>query len=169
MTFTFKQVAHRKPPKMPTGAYKTFRIVTPVSTHFRPATCEECNCKAYNEGWTYRKADLERENLLYIVTHAGKRYREMSLPVGDIRDVTGQFIKEAERPVEVHLVFEPGQKCFQERTHRVPLSRPEFYFAGRGDWRSFSLRKAQQFTRPADWVDSCATQLDWIRSEIEKG
>lgn len=148
---TFQQKAFRPQPKMPTGSYKTFRIASPLATHFRPATCEEFNCKAFNEGWTYSKADLERENLLYVVTHAGKRYREMALADG------------------IYLVFEPGQKCFQERTHRVPLNRPEFYFAGRGDFRSFSHRKAQVFTRPEDWVDSFSHQLDWINSEIEKG
>lgn len=142
---------HRPTPKMATTNYKTFRVMSPISTHFRPATCEEFKCKAFNEGWTYRKADLERENLLYAVTHAGKRYREMAAEDG------------------VHLVFEPGQSCFQAPTHRVPLDRPEFYFAGRGDWRSFSHRKAQVFTRPDDWVDSFATHLDWLNNEIQKG
>lgn len=122
-----------------------------MATHFRTATCEEYKCEAFHNGWTYRKADLERENLLYLVTHAGKRYREMVLP-----------------PDELCLVFEPGQKCFQERSHRIPLDRPEFYYAGRGDYRSFSHRKAEVFTAE-NWVDSFANHLDVIKTEIERG
>lgn len=165
-----RQKPFRPPQKLATHQYKTFRVASPLATHFRPATCEEYKCEAFHNGWTYRKADLERENLLYAVTHAGKRYREMVLPSDVIRDPdTGQFIKDADRPDELCLVFEPGQKCFQERMHRVPLDRPEFYFAGRGDYRSFSHRKAQAFTRPVDWVDSFANHLDMIKTEIERG
>lgn len=152
-----RQKPFRPPQKLATHQYKTFRVASPLATHFRPATCEEYKCEAFHNGWTYRKADLERENLLYVVTHAGKRYREMEEP-------TGIGIETA-----TYLVFEPGQKCFQERMHRVPLDRPEFYFAGRGDYRSFSHRKAQAFTRPVDWVDSFANHLDMIKTEIERG
>lgn len=141
----------RPEPKMPTHLYKSYVVKSPISTHFRLATCEEVECNAYTNGWTYRKADLD-ESLLHIVTHAGKSFREATL------NATG----------DVFLVFEPGQECFQASTHRMTLDRPEFYFAGRGDWRSFSHRKAQQFNVD-DWVDSFANHLDKINREIEKG
>lgn len=145
------QQVNRVPPKMPTHCYKTFRVMSPISTHYRPATCEEAKCDAFLNGWTYNKTALAAGNLLYAVTHAGKRYREV------------------EHDKETYLVFEPGQRCFHSSTHVVPLERPEFYFSGRGDHRSFSTRKAQKFTRPEDWQDSFATHLDMIRREIEKG
>lgn len=143
----------RVPPKLPTGFYKTYRIASPVSTHYRPATCAEVDCKAFREGWTYKKSDLERENLLYAVTHAGKRYRETNVD---------------ESP-DTYLVFEPGQICFQARMHRISLDRPEFYFAGRGDFRSFSHRRATQFDKPEDWVDSFAHHQDIINRVVEEG
>lgn len=148
---TFSQKAYRPEPKMPTQMYKTYRIMQPLSTHFRYATCAEIECPAYTEGWTYKKSDLVAQNLLYVVTHAGKRYREV------------------DHENETYLAFEPGQPCFQESTHRKSLERPEFYYAGRGDFRSFSTRRAEQFTRPEDWRDSFAEHLDTINNEIRKG
>ena len=143
----------RPNPKLPTGFYKTYRVASPISTHYRPATCAEVECKAYRDGWTYKKADLERENLLYTVTHAGKRYREMTLDDSS----------------DVYLVFEPGQVCFQAATHRISLQRPEFYFAGRGDYRSFSHRRAAQFDKPEDWVDSFMHHQEIINRVVEEG
>ncbi len=159
------QRINRPIPRMATNAYKTFRVASPVATHFRPATCEEFDCTAFNNGWTYIKAELERENLLYLVTHAGKRYREMSMPVPfKSPEGTWEF-----GPEQLCLVFEPGQTCFQARSHRLPLGRPEFYFAGRGDYRSFSPRAAQRFNRPDDWLDSFQNHMDKIKTEIQKG
>lgn len=145
----------RHPARMASHQYRTFRIAAPMTTHFRWASCEEFACVAFHNGWSYRKDALINENLLYAVTHAGKRYREMELPADD--------------GVATYLVFEPGQKCFQESQHRIPLDRPEFYYAGRGDYRTFSHRKAQVFTRPADWVDAFANHQDQLRTAFERG
>lgn len=166
MTFPNQQ-PFRPDPKMPTQAYKTYRIMQPLSTHFRMATCAEVQCEAYKNGWTYKKSDLEAQNLLYVVTHAGKRYREVVLPPGEW--VEGKFIRDPNGVAETYLAFEPGQSCFQESTHRKSLERPEFYYAGRGDYRSFSTRRAQQFVRPEDWRDSFAEHLDVIHTAIERG
>lgn len=149
---TFRQISNRLPPKMPTTAYRTYRAISPLSTHFRLATCQEIQCPAYTNGWTYLKTDLEREHLLYAVTHAGKRYREMSLTESG----------------EIYLVFEPGQRCFQADSHRMPLDRPEFYYTGRGDFRSFSIRKAQQL-RAEDWVDHFANHVDKLNTKQQEG
>lgn len=140
----------RLPPKMPTGNYVTYKVASPLATHYRPATCAEADCEAYENGWSYRKADLD-ERLLYIVTHAGKRYREV------------------EHQNETYLIFEPGQPCFQARMHRVSLERPEFYYAGRGDFRSFTTRKAQKFDRPEDWQDHFAHHQDRLNTLIQRG
>lgn len=149
----FNQTPNRLPPKLPTNLYKTYRIIAPLSTHHRRATCAEVECDAYTKGWTYKKSDLEAGNLLYAVTHAGKRYHEATIADDE----------------EIYLVFEPGQSCFQASTHTLPLERPEFFYAGRGDYRSFSTRRATQFTRPDDWQDSFAHHLDDLKTEIDKG
>ncbi len=159
-----RQRVNRPTPKMPTQVYKTFRVASPVATHFRQATCQEFECTAFNNGWTYIKEELEKENLLYAVTHAGKRYKEMVVPV-PIQTENGWMFG----PEKLCLVFEPGQVCFQARTHRLPIGRPEFYFVGRGDYRSFTPRAAQQFNRPDDWLDSFQNHMDKIKTEIQKG
>lgn len=141
--------ANRPTPRLHTQAYKTYRIMSPLSTHYRPATCAEVECKAYTEGWTYKKADLD-ERLLYLVTHAGKAYKQIGF---------GQ---------DTYLVFAPGQPCFQAPTHRVPLERPAFFVAGRGDYRSFSLRRAEKLSAD-NWVDSFATHQDHLKTFFERG
>lgn len=148
----FNQMANRPAPLMASGMYKTFRIMQPLSTHFRRATCQEIACPAFMDGWTYKKADLD-ERLLYLVTHAGKHYKEMTLELGG----------------DVYLVFAPGQPCFQASSHVTSLDRPEFYYVGRGDYRSFSTRRATQFKLPDDWRDDFAEHLDNIKTEIDKG
>ncbi|HTS05696.1 MAG TPA: hypothetical protein VMP68_08940 [Candidatus Eisenbacteria bacterium] len=134
----------------PDYAYKTYKIMSPVETHYRHATCEEAGCLAYKNGWIYQKAELIRENLLYVVTHAGKRYREQEGPDG-----------------EIYLAFEPGQQCFQYRAHRVSLERPEIYIAGRGRGRAFDPRRASKFDRADQWVESFATHQEIIKSAFE--
>jgi hypothetical protein len=142
---------NRIPPKMPTQLYKTYAVRSPADTHYRAALCEEVDCEAYLNGWQLRVEGLAPD-LLYTAKHSARRYSVVE--VG---------------PSETYLVFEAGQHCFAVSTHRKSLERPEFYFAGRGDFRSFSTRKAEQFTRPEDWVDSFANHLDTIRTEIDKG
>lgn len=138
-------------PLMPTQNYMTYAIRSPISTHTRPATCAEVGCPAYTNGWQYRVQDLTPSDL-YAATHAGKRFRRVTVAEG-----------------EDYLVFESGQPCFGTRQHRVPLDRPEHYFVGRGDQRSFTTRTARRHKRPEDWVDDMRTQLDVIRTEIQKG
>jgi hypothetical protein len=140
-------------PRMPTHAYKTFNIAAPVNTHFRPATCEEIDCPAYLNGWTYRKTDLIAANLYDLVTHAGKRYREQALDEGG----------------ELFLVFEPGQICFQAKSHRISLERPQFFFSGRGDHRSYSPKRAYQYVDGAEWSEAFAEHQEILNRVAQEG
>lgn len=139
------------PPRMGVGSYKTYKIASPISTHYRKATCQEIDCVAYKEGWTYRKADLVREQLYDIVTHAGKRYRE-------------QYLDESES--DLYLVFEPGQVCFQAASHVKSLDRPEIYYAGRGHFTAFSTRKAAVLETD-EWLESFVTHQDALHAAFE--
>lgn len=141
---------NRIAPKMPTQNYQTFAIRKPFSTHYRHATCEEIGCEAFLHGWQLHLESLPPD-LVYAAKHSGRKFREYRMEEG-----------------ETYLIFEPGQSCFAESTHVISLDRPEFYFVGRGDHRSFSTRRAQQFNS-ADWVDVFATHLDRIRTEQAKG
>lgn len=140
-------------PKLPSRYYKTYEVAAPLDTHFRRADCAEFECDAYREGWTYKKADLIAADLYDLVTHAGKRYKEMSLDDSS----------------DIYVVFEPGQMCFQAASHRIPLQRPELFFSGRGDFRTFSQRRANQFDNAEQWAESFAEHQDIINRVVEEG
>ena len=142
---------NRIPPLMPTGNYKTFALRQPLATHFRKATCQEIECEAYMNGWNFRREGMD-PRLYYVATHSHRSWREVVLAPG-----------------ESYLVFEPGQPCFDADNHRIAIDRPAFFFAGRGDFRSFTTRQARQHANADDWVDEFATQLDQINTQIERG
>lgn len=131
--------------------YRTHAVRSPISTHFRKATCEEVQCSAYQDGWHFHAESLSPE-MLYVVTHSGRRYREVRVTQG-----------------QTFLVFEPGQPCFKSGTHVISLERPEWYFVGRGDSRVFDVRKARQHRNAENFVDDWSTHLDKIRRVIERG
>lgn len=139
--------------KMPDRMYKTYQIAAPIDTHTRKATCEEIGCTAYRDGWTYAKSGLIAEDLYELVTHAGKRYREVKL----------------DDSAEIYLVFEPDQPCFQAASHRISLERPQFFFAGRGAGTAYSPRQATQFDNGEQWADSFAHHQDVINRVFEEG
>lgn len=147
--------ANRMTPLMPTQAYKTYAIRKQLTTHYRPATCAEVDCPDYIHGW-YLKIDGTPQDLIHIATHSGRKYT-----VGELWSGTGEAFKA--------LIFEAGQPCFRSTEHVKSLDRPEFFYAGRGDWRSFTTRKASQFDRADQFVDSFATHLDNIKTKLERG
>ncbi len=151
MSTPMQRPVNRAQPLMPTQAYKTFAVRSPLSTHHRRATCAEVDCPDYLNGWQLRVEGLP-DDLLFVARNSGRKYQELNVAQG-----------------ETYLIFEAGQPCFRESTHTVSLERPEFFFAGRGDWRRFSHRRAQQYDKPEQFVDDFATHLDTLKREIEKG
>jgi hypothetical protein len=139
-------------PQLPTGAYKTFKVSSPLATHYRRATCEEVNCEAYTNGWTINKADVT-DQLMHVIKDSGRHYTEKTLELGG----------------DIYLVFPPGQMCFAAMQHVVPLNRPEFYFAGRGDFRSFSVRRAHKYDRADQWQHDFAEVQDRNATLIQRG
>jgi hypothetical protein len=73
--------------------------------------------------------------LLKVIKDSRKHYSEKELTEGG----------------EKYLVFPPGQACFQTSEHRISLERPEIYYAGRGDFRSFTTRRAHMYDRADQW------------------
>lgn len=153
---SFNQRANRPVPQMPTQSYKTFAIKSPLTTHYRRATCAEIDCPDYLNGW-YLKIEGTPEDLLYTARNAGRKY------------TVGEVMLEENGEVFKALIFEAGQACFRESTHVKSLERPEFFFAGRGDYRSFSHRKAHQYDRPDQFVDDFEDHLARIRRALQQG
>lgn len=137
-------------PKLPAGAMRTFEISAPLSTHYRPASCEEVECEHFTKGWQLRKEILSAE-LLYTVAHSGRSYTEMNMREG-----------------ETWLVFAAGQKCFAASKHRVRLERPEVYIARDGDWRGNPRGTVPVIhSGPDAWVDQFATHQEKINKARE--
>ncbi|MEU6781497.1 hypothetical protein ABZ912_20015 [Nonomuraea angiospora] len=141
-------------PGLPAGAYKTYQIVQPLATHFRPATCEEVACGAHAHGWRTlvdETAELGQRQAHYIRRQSGRRFVEQRTPEG----LTA-------------FTFEPGQRCFGR--HQQPLERDPLYFVRGGDWRGNPLGgRPYQHRRGDDWVEDFAEHQDRISRQIERG
>ena len=109
------QDVFRIEPALPAHAMKTYQIYSPISTHYRPATCAEVQCAAYEHGWRTRVEGLDPQ-LLHTARTSGRKYVEVRAAEG-----------------ETWLVFEAGQSCFRVSTHRISLDRPEHYLVRGGD------------------------------------
>jgi len=138
-------------PNMPVGAYKTYRILAPQSTHFRLAKCAEVGCPAYLNGWRVRVEGLPPQ-LVHTARNSGRRYVEQSVAEG-----------------ETWLVFEAGQPCFKAAEHRLRLDRPELYVVQGGDWRGNPTGETRTHATAADWVDDFGEHQQRIAEQIERG
>lgn len=149
MKITQRKV-NRPRPVGPTHAYQTYSVRSPIETHFVKATCPEVDCKEYREGWTIRVQHLD-ERLWAAIKASKRRYRRMDLTAD-----------------EGYLIFEPGQMCFEVHNHRRRLERPEFFYVGRGDYRSFTTRNATQL-EPEHWTEHLYGHLDLIKQLNQRG
>ncbi|TGZ14750.1 hypothetical protein DV517_62330 [Streptomyces sp. S816] len=139
-------------PQMGPEAYKTYAIVSPISTHMRRATCEEVGCEHHLNGWRVRVEALTPD-LVRAARDSGRKYTEQSIAEG-----------------ETWLVFEAGQTCFKAHEHRAPIGRPPLYLVRDGDYRGNPRRtKARLHQRPGDWVEDFAEHQQALADEIKKG
>lgn len=139
-------------PRMDPTAYKTYAMVSPLSTHFRPASCAEVDCPHYLNGWRVRLENLTPD-LQHAARTSGRRYREQHVTDG-----------------ETYLVFEAGQACFKASQHRARVDRPPLYIVRDGDHRGNPRRtKARLHQRAQDWVEDFATHQQKLADEIKKG
>lgn len=138
-------------PRLAAADFKTYEILAPMPTHFRPATCREIECRGYIGGWsTSLTADDPRCD--YIRRSSGRRFREERNPDGTVT-----------------FLFEPGQMCFRASEHRVSLEREPIYVVRGGDFRGNPLGTPARRHRAADWVNDFAEHQDGIASAIERG
>jgi hypothetical protein len=142
----------RPEPLMRPEAYKTYSMVSPLSSHFRPATCAEVDCPHYLNGWRVRLENLTPD-LQHAARKSGRKYVEQPVAAG-----------------ETYLVFEAGQPCFKASEHRARIDRPPLYVVRDGDHRGNPRgTKARLFQRADQWVDDFATHQQSIADEIQKG
>ena len=140
--------------KLPAERFQTFQVVSPVSTHTRPATCEEVECGMYLHGWRM-KVDLQTElgqrQAYYIKHSSGRSYKVLGQQDG-----------------LVELEFAANQPCFQE--HRTSIGRPEIFRVKGGDSRGNPLRTpVRTHKRPEYWLEEFQENQDRLKTQIERG
>lgn len=142
-------------PAMPIGAYKSYEIRTPRATHWRKATCDEYDCANFLNGWVTLidlTSELGKQQDYYIQHQSGRSFR--------IED-TG--------PGQRRFIFEPGQPCFDQDKHMVPIGRPELYIVRDGDWRGNPTRRTRTHARGADWVEDFAEHQIRVAEQMNRG
>jgi len=144
---------NRIKPALPPQAMKTYQVVAPRPTHFRPATCEEVRCDAYLSGWqTIVPADSPQAD---YIRH----------------DRTRSHTEEREPGGLAKFVFGPGQQGFPPaHDHAVRVDRPEVYLVRDGDWRGNPRgTEPRRHVRADDWVDDFANHQDRLATRLERG
>ena len=125
--------------------HRTYQILSPIATHYRPASCADVDCAAHAHGWRTtvdETTPLGQEQAAYIRRGAGRRHAETR----DNNLTT--------------FTFEAGQVCFAAADHRLPLDRPEHFRVLTGP--APGVIETARAHRPDDWVDSFAEHVDAI-------
>lgn len=143
-------------PQMPPHAYKTYQVTAPPDTHFRPATCEEVGCLAYQNGWRSvfdERTEQGFAQAYYVRKQSGRRFDED-------RNSNGMTVFD----------FHPGQTCFRSSYHRVRIDRPELYVVTGGDWRG-NPRRVEPYVhrRAADWLEDFGEHQDALATRLARG
>ncbi len=141
-------------PKLPVLAMRTYAIKSPISTHTRPATCEEAGCMDFLRGWVLVMP--RQHGMVPLLRRAARQ----AIDMGDGRKRKCTVTQEDGNTVT--FKFDAGQPCVKASEHRVSLNRPENYFVRGGDWRG-STGLIRRHTKPEFWVEDMQERLDQIR------
>lgn len=144
---------NRIEPVGPVGAYKTYQVAAPVSTHFRPGSCAEAECPNHLHGWRTvidESTDLGRQQASYVRSQSGRRYQED-------RDEHGLTV----------FTFEAGQRCFGR--HQIPLEREPLYIVRGGDWRGNPTGERRQHVTATDFVDDFGEHQERLADRLTRG
>lgn len=145
------QKMNRIPPQGQVQDYKTYQVMSPLSTHWRPATCIEINCPDYLNGWRVRIEGLPVE-MVHAARTTGRKYVEL-----DVSENEHWFI------------FEAGQPCFRASEHRALLDKQEIFIARDGDFRGNPTGNVRKHTDPSFWLEDFAEHQDRLAMRIQQG
>lgn len=144
---------NRIQPALPAAAMKTYALVAPLASHWRPARCEEVDCANQAAGWRTvidEATELGQAQAYYVRAQSGRR-----------------FVETREAGLTV-FTFEPGQRCFA--AHQAPLEREPTYLVKGGDWRGNPRgTPLRQHARPQDWVEDFAEHQQQLADRLERG
>ncbi|MFJ5984306.1 hypothetical protein [Lentzea sp. NPDC092896] len=130
---------------------ETYEIQSPVTSHFRVASCDEYGCAGREHGWvTLLDESIEQQAgwAQWIRTKSSRRFRE---------ERNGQLVT---------FTFEPGQTCF--RTHNVPVHRPPIFLVRQGN---LTVRGSvvRHHTSGESWMDDLHTNTDKVVTALGRG
>ncbi len=130
-------------------AYKTYSMLAPLDTHWRPATCVEVDCEVSRLGWTTtvdEATELGQRQAAYIRTQSGRHPLER---------------REAELTV---FTFLPGEECFT--AHTIRSDREAIYAVRPGDYRAYGIPFLHD--TPEFWIEDYAGHLDKIDKQANR-
>lgn len=120
---------------------KVYRTTSPITSREHILSCQEADCKNYQNGWKVREDGLPAD-LLHYVTNSGRVYQRVQISVD-----------------ETWLIFKSEQKCFDK--HVSPY-RPAFYY-------SKDRNGVRTHTEAKFWIEEYAENLGAIQDRVEKG
>lgn len=145
---------NRVAPALPAHARKTYSILAPIETHFRPASCADAGCVAHANGWRTvvdEAIDLGQKQAHYIRTLSGRAFNEERTPEG----LTA-------------FTFAAGQKCF--KAHAMSLEREPIYVVRDGDHRGNPRgTDPTVYKRPESWVDDFGSHQQRLADRFNQG
>ena len=145
------QHINRIAPQGQVNDYKTYQIVSPLSTHWEPATCQQVDCPDYLNGWRVRIEGLPPE-MIHAAKTSGRKFSELEISAS-----------------EHWMVFEAGQSCFRASEHRRLLDKQEIFIARDGDYRGNPTGNVRRHTRPEFWLEDFAEHQDQLAQRIQQG
>lgn len=137
---------------LPGNLTKSYQILAPKSTHFRPASCKEVNCPNYLFGWKTvidASTDLGQKQAHYIEKMSGRGFK-----------------KETDAAGIITYTFEAGQQCFKPHQVRKENSQ-ELYLVKDGTARRAD--NVRRHANAADWVDDFQNHQDKLKETLDRG
>lgn len=143
-------------PQMPPGSYRTFQILAPLNTHWRPGTCSEAQCNSYVNGWKTlvdESTKLGQAQASYIRHEAKRLFTEG-------KDESGITV----------FTFEAGQQGFgSEHKHQIRTPQPDRFRVRGGDWRGNPSGEVREFKQARDWIDEFGEHQERLKTIFDRG
>lgn len=147
---------NRLQPALGADAMKTYQIVSPISSHWRPATCAEVECPNHLYGWKTvvdLSTELGQAQAHFIKTDTSRKHTS--------------YRTEDDGSLVVFL-FEAGQTCFEQ--HQLRLEVDPLYYVKQGDWRGNPRGIApRKHSNASNWVDDFATHQQTLADRLKRG
>lgn len=136
--------------------FQSYHMRSPLRTHWRPASCEEYECGDFLQGFVLTvdvSTELGQRQAYYVRHDRTRRMHEQRV---------GETI--------IKFVYGPGNTCFRQGEHRVPIGRPPLLLVADGDWRGNPRRTPVRRHRSAeDWVDDFRNHQDRLNDQARRG